>query len=63
MALGSDGHQLSGSVGSRTSREGARDANASVTYRRDLKDHVLQSVSATASSDTYGTGLAGTADF
>lgn len=63
LALGADGHQVSGSVGSRTSRDGGRDANASVTYRRDLKDHVLQSVSATVSKDTYGTGQAGTADF
>lgn len=63
LALGSDGHQVSGSVGQRTSRDGGRDSNASVSYRRDLKDHVLQSVSATASSDVYGTGLAGTADF
>ena len=63
MALGSDGHQVSGSVGQRTSRDGGRDPNASVTYRRDLKDHVLQSVSATVSKDVYGTGQAGTADF
>ena len=63
LALGSDGHQVSGSVGSRTSRDGGRDANASLTYRRDLKDHVLQSVSATASTDIYGIGLASTADF
>lgn len=63
LALGSDGHQVSGSVGQRTSRDGGRDSNASVSYRRDLKDHVLQSVSATASRDVYGTGLAGTADF
>lgn len=63
LALGSDGHQVSGSIGQRTSRDGGRDANASVTYRRDLKDHVLQSVSATASRDVYGAGLAGTVDF
>lgn len=63
LALGSDGHQVSGSVGQRTSRDGGRDSNASVTYRRDLKDHVLQSVSATTSRDVYGTGLAGTTDF
>jgi len=63
LALGSPGEQLSGSIGSRTSREGGRDNNASLTYRKDLKDHVLQSVSATAITDTYGLGLSGTTSF
>ncbi|WP_460068898.1 CS1-pili formation C-terminal domain-containing protein [Pseudomonas sp. H2_E05] len=61
--LGSDGRQISGSLGSRTARDGGRDNNASVTYRQDLTDHVLQSVSATAITDTYGVGLSGTASF
>ena len=63
LALGTDGRQVSGSVGTRTARDGGRDNNASVTYRQDLTDHVLQSVSATALTDTYGVGLAGTASF
>ncbi|EXF92452.1 P pilus assembly protein, porin PapC [Pseudomonas fluorescens HK44] len=63
LALGSPGEQWSGSIGSRTSREGGRDNNASLTYRKDLQDHVLQSVSATAMSDTYGLGLSGTTSF
>ncbi|WP_339464281.1 TcfC E-set like domain-containing protein [Pseudomonas lurida] len=63
LALGTDGRQVSGSVGTRTARDGGRDNNASVTYRQDLTDHVLQSVSATALTDTYGVGLSGTASF
>ncbi|WP_166225537.1 CS1-pili formation C-terminal domain-containing protein [Pseudomonas atagonensis] len=57
IALGAPGEQLSGSIGSRTAREGGRDNNASLTYRKDLKDHVLQNVSATVLGDTYGVGL------
>jgi hypothetical protein len=57
IALGDSGEQWSGSIGSRTAREGGRDNNASLTYRKDLQDHLLQSVSATATSDTYGMGL------
>jgi hypothetical protein len=63
LALGGPGEQWSGSIGTRTSRDGERDNNASLTYRKDLQDHVLQSVSATAITDTYGVGLSGTASF
>ncbi|MBI6565966.1 CS1-pili formation C-terminal domain-containing protein [Pseudomonas synxantha] len=63
LALGSDGRQVSGSIGSRTARDGGRDNNASVTFRQDLTDHVLQSVSATATTDTYGVGLSGMTSF
>ncbi|MBW3503605.1 TcfC E-set like domain-containing protein [Pseudomonas sp. NKUCC02_KPG] len=63
LALGGPGEQWSASLGSRTSRDGARDNNASLTYRKDLKDHTLQSVSATATTDTYGVGLSGRASF
>jgi hypothetical protein len=63
VALGGAGEYWSGSIGTRTSRDGTRDNNASLTYRRDLQDHVLQSVSATALADTYGVGLSGIASF
>lgn len=63
MALGTEGRQISGSIGSRTAREGGRDNNASVTVRQDLQDHVLQSISATAITDTYGVGMSSTASF
>ena len=57
LALGGPGEQWSASLGSRSSRDGARDNNASVTYSKTLEDHLLQSVSATATTDTYGVGL------
>ncbi|MNK85518.1 Fimbrial Usher protein [compost metagenome] len=57
IALGGPGEQISGSIGTRTARDGGRDNNASITYRKDLQDHLLQSVSATAITDTYGVGL------
>ncbi|WP_054922518.1 CS1-pili formation C-terminal domain-containing protein [Pseudomonas sp. NBRC 111138] len=63
VKLGSDGRQISGSIGTRTARDGGRDNNASITYRQNLTDHVLQSVSATAITDTYGVGLSGMANF
>ncbi|MBE8591391.1 CS1-pili formation C-terminal domain-containing protein [Pseudomonas sp. MAFF 301449] len=63
LALGNDGRQISGSIGTRTARDGGRDNNASITYRQDLTDHLLQSVSATAITDTYGVGLSSMASF
>jgi hypothetical protein len=57
IALGGPGEQISGSIGTRTARDGGRDNNASITYRKDLQDHLLQSVSATAITDTYGIGM------
>ncbi|MGH8375601.1 MAG: TcfC E-set like domain-containing protein, partial [Pseudomonas sp.] len=63
MALGGPGQQISGSIGSRTARDGSRDNNGSLGYRKDLQDHVLQSVSVTALSDTYGVGLSSLANF
>ncbi|AZF09313.1 CFA/I fimbrial subunit C usher protein [Pseudomonas sp. R2-37-08W] len=63
LALGGPGEQWSASLGTRTARDGSRDNNASVTYRKDLQDHLLQSVSATAITDTYGIGMSGMASF
>lgn len=63
LALGAPGQQFSGSIGSRTDRDGGRDNNASLGYRKDLQDHLLQSVSVTALTDTYGVGLASLANF
>jgi hypothetical protein len=63
MALGGPGQQVSGSIGSRTARDGSRDTNASLGYRKDLQDHVLQSVSVTALTDTYGVGLSSLTNF
>ncbi|WP_455927531.1 CS1-pili formation C-terminal domain-containing protein [Pseudomonas capeferrum] len=63
LALGGPGEYWSGSIGTRTAREGGRDNNGSLTYRRDLQGHFLQSVSATALADVYGAGLSGMASF
>ncbi|TVT85283.1 CS1-pili formation C-terminal domain-containing protein [Pseudomonas sp. H3(2019)] len=63
LALGTPGQQLTGSIGSRTARDGSRDNNASLGWRKDLKDHALQSVSVTALTDTYGVGMSSLANF
>lgn len=63
LAIGAPGQQLTGSIGSRTDRDGGRDNNASLGWRKDFKDHVLQNVSVTALSDTYGMGLSSLASF
>jgi hypothetical protein len=63
VALGGPGQQISGSIGSRTARDGSRDNNMSLGYRKDLQDHALQSVAVTALSDTYGVGLSSLANF
>ncbi|MDO9342093.1 TcfC E-set like domain-containing protein [Pseudomonas pergaminensis] len=63
VALGAPGEQWSASLGSRTARDGSRDNNGSLTYQRTLDNHVLQSVSATAITDTYGIGLSGRGSF
>ncbi|UDI91890.1 TcfC E-set like domain-containing protein [Pseudomonas sp. IAC-BECa141] len=63
LAIGAPGQQLTGSIGSRTDRDGGRDNNASLGWRKDFKDHVLQNVSVTALSDTYGMGLSSLANF
>ena len=63
LALGGPGQQWTGSIGSRTDRDGGRDNNASLGWRKDFKDHVLQSVSVTGLTDTYGVGLSSLASF
>ncbi|MBV4462163.1 CS1-pili formation C-terminal domain-containing protein [Pseudomonas sp. SWRI79] len=63
MALGGPDQQVSGSIGTRTARNGSRDNNASIGYRKTLRDHVLQNVSVTALTDTYGIGLSSLANF
>ncbi|MFP3515176.1 CS1-pili formation C-terminal domain-containing protein [Pseudomonas sp. SIMBA_077] len=63
LALGGPSEDWSASLGSRTGREGERDNNASLTYSRTLEGHFLQSVAATATTDTYGIGLSGRASF
>ena len=61
--MGAPGQQITGSIGSRTARDGSRDNNGSLGWRKDLKDHVLQNVSVTALTDTYGVGMSSLANF
>jgi hypothetical protein len=63
LAVGAPGKNISASVGTRTDREGNSDRNASVGYQQQLTDGPLRSVSATVTTDTYGTGLNGSGRF
>ncbi|MHC6224533.1 TcfC E-set like domain-containing protein [Pseudomonas sp. X10] len=64
MSLGGgDGRRVSASLGSRTSRDGGRDLNASVGYQQDVDLGPLRSVGVTASADRYGAGLGGDTQF
>lgn len=63
MALGSEGKRLTGSVGSRASRDGRTDRNASLGYQQDIKSGPVRSVNAAVQTDTYGVGLTGSAQF
>ncbi|MBV4485292.1 CS1-pili formation C-terminal domain-containing protein [Pseudomonas sp. SWRI153] len=63
VALGPPGQQITGSIGSRTDRDGGRDNNASLGWRKNLEGHVLQNVSVTALTDTYGVGVSSLANF
>ncbi|WP_248919118.1 TcfC E-set like domain-containing protein [Pseudomonas entomophila] len=64
MSLGGgSGRRVSASLGSRTSREGGRDLNASLAYQQDVEIGPLRSVGATVSADRYGAGLGGDTQF
>ena len=63
MSLGKPGRRLSATLGSRTSRDGARDQNASLAYQQDVGLGALRTVGATASLDRYGAGVGGNAQF
>lgn len=64
MSLGGgSGRRVSASVGSRTSRDGGRDLNASLAYQQDVDIGPLRSVGATLSADRYGAGLGGDTQF
>lgn len=63
MSLGEPGKRISASVGSRTSRDGGRDQNASVSYQQDVELGALRTLTATTTLDRYGAGLAGHANF
>ncbi len=63
VLLGSDGRRISGSFGSRTSRDGGRDQNASLTYQQSFTQGALQSLSANLTADRYGAGVGAMANY
>ncbi|VVP92358.1 hypothetical protein PS910_02999 [Pseudomonas fluorescens] len=63
MSLGSPGRRVAATLGSRTSRDGGRDQNASLTYQHDVDYGALRTLGTTASLDRYGAGIGANAQF
>lgn len=63
VSLGAPGRRVAASVGTRTSRDGGRDLNASLSYQQDVDLGALRSVGITATADRYGAGLGGDTQF
>lgn len=63
LALGGTNSRVSGTLGTRTARDGSADRNGSLTYEHSFEDSLLNKVTATATSDTYGAGFSGRAAF
>ncbi|UVJ43866.1 TcfC E-set like domain-containing protein [Pseudomonas sp. LS1212] len=63
VLLGRDGRRVSGSFGSRTSRDGGRDQNASLIYQQTFTEGALQAVSTSLTADRYGVGVGGSASY
>ncbi len=63
MSLGGPGERIAASIGSRTSHDGGRDQNASLSYQRDVDLGTVRTLGATATVDRYGVGVGGNAQF
>lgn len=63
MNLGGERSLLAIGIGSRTSRSGGQERNASLGYQQLLEWGALQSVGANLTTDSYGVGTAGYARF
>lgn len=63
LSLGVEGKRITASVGSRASRAGETDRNASLGYQQDIQSGPIRSVSASVQADTYGVGMTGSAQF
>lgn len=61
LALGKPGQRFTASAGSRASRSGETDRNASLGYQRDIDAGPVRSVRVGLQSDTYGVGMTGSA--
>lgn len=63
MSLGGPGQRVAASLGSRTSRDGGRDQNASLKYQQDVDLGAIRSLGATVNFDHYGVGVGGDTQF
>lgn len=63
MSLGGPGKRIAASLGSRTSRDGGRDQNASLSYQQDVELGALQSLGGSVTGDRYGAGFGANAQF
>lgn len=63
MSMGGPGQRIGATLGSRTARNGSREQNASLTYQQDVELGGVRSLGGTLDFDSYGTGLAGNAQF
>lgn len=63
MNLGKPGQSIAASLGSRTSRDGQRDHNASLSYQQDVDLGAVRSLGGSLSVDRYGAGFGGNAAF
>ena len=63
MSLGGPGRRINGSFGTRTSRDGGRDLNASLTYQQDLDHGTFRSLAGTLNADRYGAAFAANTQF
>lgn len=63
MSLGDPGKRIAASLGSRTSRDGGSDHNASLSYQQDVDLGLVRTLGATATVDRYGAGYGGDMQF
>jgi len=59
MSLGSGGRRVAASFGTRTSRDGGRDLNASLAYQQDVDLGAVRTLGVNATADRYGAGVGG----
>ncbi|WP_336331827.1 CS1-pili formation C-terminal domain-containing protein [Pseudomonas putida] len=62
-SLGNPGKRIAASLGSRTSRDGGSDHNASLSYQQDVDLGAVRTLGATATVDRYGAGYGGDMQF
>ena len=63
LALGGPGKRLTASAGTRNSRDGTSDRNASIGYQQQFESGSIRQFNAALDTDTDGVGLHGSAQF